>query len=276
LKEERVVVQAIQERRSHQLEPMSMTVVDTVWPEQINHHGTLFGGAALATLDKMAFIVASKVLYGSVVTAAVSRLDFLAPAIAGCIVECTATVVHKGRRSVTVQAKLIAEDLLTGHRVECLQGEFVMVKSKEEGAQQVSIALDQGDQQFQHDAHERRGVAGADSLIAGASAVVAEIIFPGHVNHRGILHGGPTMAWMTKAGFVAASREVRRTVVMASSDRLNFEQPAHVGEVVEVIAQVVGKGNRSLQVHVQMWAESVQTGERRICASAGFVYVVVV
>lgn len=58
----------------------SMVVVDMVWPDQSNHHGTLFGGAALSMLDRLAFIMGSKVLRGSVVTAAVSRLDFAAPA----------------------------------------------------------------------------------------------------------------------------------------------------------------------------------------------------
>ncbi|MEK9952335.1 MAG: hotdog domain-containing protein, partial [Curvibacter sp.] len=73
---------------------MSLVVVDMVWPDQSNHHGTLFGGAALSMLDRMAFIVGSKVLRGSVVTAAVSRLDFAAPAPAGHLVECRAEVLH--------------------------------------------------------------------------------------------------------------------------------------------------------------------------------------
>ena len=55
-----------------------MSVVDMVWPDQSNHHGTLFGGAALSILDRMAFIGASKVLRGSVVTASVGHMTFAA------------------------------------------------------------------------------------------------------------------------------------------------------------------------------------------------------
>ncbi|PTT80826.1 acyl-CoA thioesterase, partial [Pelomonas sp. HMWF004] len=108
-----------------------------------------------------------------------------------------------------------------------------------------------------------------------ACATVAEIVFPSHVNHRGVLHGGPAMAWMAKAGFVAATRAVRRTVVMAGSERLDFKASAYVGDVVEVTARVVGTGRRSVRVTTDMWAESPMTGERRLCTSAVLTFVAV-
>jgi len=79
-------------------------------------------------LDRMAFIVGSKVLHGSVLTASVRRLDFASPAPAGHLVECRAQVIHRGRRSVTVETRLIAEDLLSGERTHCVSGEFIMVR----------------------------------------------------------------------------------------------------------------------------------------------------
>lgn len=234
-----------------------------VWPDQSNHHGTLFGGAALSMLDRVAFIVGSRSLRGSVVTAAVGRLDFAAPAPAGHLVECRASLLRQGRRSVTVDTRLIAEDLLTGARTDCLTGEFVMVR-----------------QPNAQDATEPAGATAAPGLPPAlergqACTLVAEIVFPGHVNHRGVLHGGPAMAWMAKAGFVAATRAVRRTVVMAGSEQLDFKAPAHVGDVVEVMARVVGTGRRSVRVQTDMWAESATTGERRLCTSARLTYVAV-
>ncbi|RYY67145.1 MAG: acyl-CoA thioesterase, partial [Comamonadaceae bacterium] len=99
--------------------------------------------------------------------------------------------------------------------------------------------------------------------------------FPGQANHRGMLHGGPAMEWMAKAGFVAATRQVRLPVVMASSEKLDFRAPAYVGDVVEVTASVVRVGRRSVQVQMDMWSESPATGERRHCTSGQFVYVTV-
>ncbi|HEY4079285.1 MAG TPA: hotdog domain-containing protein [Burkholderiaceae bacterium] len=235
-----------------------LVVVDMVWPDQSNHHGTLFGGAALAMLDRIAFIMGSKSLRGTVVTAAVSPLDFTAPAPAGHLVECSARVVHRGRRSVTVETRLVAEDLLSGERISCLSGKFVMVRQDaEQPGTKVELPAEDGE--------------GGE----GASALVAEIVFPGHANHRGILHGGPAMAWMAKAGFVAATRQSRRTVVMAGSEKLDFRASAHVGDVVEVTARVTRIGRRSIGVQVEMWAEAPTTGERRHCTSGQFTYVAI-
>ncbi len=236
-----------------------MVVVDMVWPDQSNHHGTLFGGAALAMLDRMAFIAGSKALRGSVVTASVGQLNFAAPAPAGHLVECSAAVLQRGRRSVTVGTRLIAEDLLSGTRIDCLSGELVMVRQADEG-----------------DLTTTPVAAGTPaSTTTFATAQVAEIVFPGHANHRGLLHGGPAMEWMAKAGFVAATRQVRRTIVMAGSEKLDFRAPAHVGEVVEVTATVAGVGRRSVRVQVEMWAESPSTGERRHCTSGQLVFVAI-
>lgn len=239
-----------------------MVVVDMVWPDQSNHHGTLFGGAALSMLDRMAFIMGSKVLRGSVVTAAVSRLDFAAPAPAGHLVECRAQVIHRGRRSVTVDTRLIAEDLLSGARTDCLSGEFVMVRQAGEAATDVA-----------EPALQAHPACSEETPLA--CATVAEIVFPGHVNHRGVLHGGPAMAWMAKAGFVAATRQVRHPVVMAGTERLDFVASACVGDVVEVRARVIGTGRRSIRVQADMWAESSSNGERRLCASAQLTYVAI-
>ncbi|GLS14610.1 acyl-CoA thioesterase [Hydrogenophaga electricum] len=241
--------------------PTPLVVVDLVWPDQSNHHGTLFGGAALAMLDRLAFIMGSKALRGAVVTAAVGRLDFASPAPAGFAVECQARVLQRGRRSATVEASLTAEDLLSGERVHCLRGEFVMVRQA--GTEPATaIAPEAAD-------------GPADGASPAGWARVAEIVFPGHANHRGVLHGGPAMAWMAKAGFVAATRQVRRSVVMAASERMDFVAPAVVGDVVEVTARVTGTGQRSVRVQVELWAESPVTGARHRCTSAELVYVAV-
>lgn len=245
----------------------TMMAVDMVWPDQCNHHGTLFGGAALSMLDRIAFIVGSRALRGAVVTASVAGLDFAAPALAGQVVECQAHIARMGSRSVTLGTRLIAEDLLSAERTCCLSGDFVMVRPHHAGTAEhkTPIAVAPG------------GFRSAPCTDAQnmAQATVAEIVFPGHVNHRGILHGGPAMAWMTKAGFVAATRQSRKTVVMAGCEKLDFQAPALVGDIIEMHAQVVALGRRSIQVQATMWAETAKTGERRLCTQAEMTYVAV-
>jgi len=229
----------------------TLSLADMVLPDQCNHHGTLFGGAALAMLDKLAFILGSKVLRGPLVTAAVRQLEFRAPAPAGWLTDCVGRVLNVGRRSVTIDARLYAENLLSGERVACLSGQFVMVARVESRAVPPSAPPEPD------------------------TVCVAEIVFPGHANHRGILHGGPAMAWLAKAGFAAATRRARLPVVMAGSDRLDFLAPARVGEVVEIVARVAQTGSSSLTVHARMDAESPESGERRCCTTASLVFVAI-
>lgn len=265
--------------------PPPLVVVDMVWPDQSNHHGTLFGGAALSMLDRLAFVQGSRALRGTVVTAAVGRLDFMAPVPAGHVVEGHARLLRRGVRSAVVAGQLVAEDLLSGRRTLCLAGEFTMVRraagvgerpvSDEAAAASADASADPAAEPLGPPNPAGPCASPLEGLAPQVTARVAEIVFPGHANHRGILHGGPAMAWMAKAGFVAATRQTRRSVVMACSERMDFVAPARVGEVVEVLAEVVATGRRSVRVAARMEAECPVTGERRRCTTAELVYVVV-
>ena len=107
--------------------PAPQTLVDIVFPGDTNHHGTLFGGAALALMDRIAFIVATR--HGRVpfVTASCDRIDFRAPACIGQIVSFSGRPVRVGRRSMVVDVEMVAEDLATGGRDLCSRGQFTMV-----------------------------------------------------------------------------------------------------------------------------------------------------
>ena len=102
-------------------------LIEMVFPEQTNHYGTLFGGQALALMDKAAFIVASRYSRRAVVTASSERVDFHVPVRQGQLVELVARIVSTGRTSLTVDVDLHAEDLLTGDRQLCTRGKFVLV-----------------------------------------------------------------------------------------------------------------------------------------------------
>ena len=52
-----------------------------------------------------------------------------------------------------------------------------------------------------------------------------EMVFPEHANHYGTLFGGHALSLMGKAAFVAATRHARCSVVMATSDKVEFHEP---------------------------------------------------
>lgn len=102
-------------------------LIEMVFPEQTNHYGTLFGGQALALMDKAAFIAASRYARRSVVTASSEKCDFHVPIRQGQLVELVARIVATGRTSMTVEVDLYSEDLLTGDRQIGTRGHFVLV-----------------------------------------------------------------------------------------------------------------------------------------------------
>jgi acyl-CoA hydrolase len=102
-------------------------LLEMVFPDHTNHLGTLFGGQALAWMDKAAFIAASRHARRTVVTARSEQVDFKLPIRQGQLVEIVARVVEVGRSSMQVDVELIAEDLLSGERELCTRGRFVMI-----------------------------------------------------------------------------------------------------------------------------------------------------
>ena len=107
--------------------PTEARVLEMVFPDHTNHLGTLFGGQALAWMDKAAFIAASRYARRSVVTARSEQMDFRVPVRQGQLVEVVARVVQVGRSSMQVEVELFAEDLLDAKRELCTSGRFVMI-----------------------------------------------------------------------------------------------------------------------------------------------------
>ena|ERR1700761_6165206 len=102
-----------------------------------------------------------------------------------------------------------------------------------------------------------------------------EMIFPEQANHYGTLFGGNALSMMGKAAFVAATRRARCAVVMATSDKVQFHEPVKVGELVELTAQVQRVGRSSMTVAVEVVAETLVTGDRRIAMRGMFEMVAV-
>jgi acyl-CoA hydrolase len=104
---------------------------------------------------------------------------------------------------------------------------------------------------------------------------LAELIMPNQTNHYGTLFGGHALGLMDHAGWIAATRCARRTMVTVASDRVEFKVPVRAGELVELVARVSRIGRTSVTVAVDMFAEDVTTGERRLATSGSFVFVAI-
>lgn len=102
-----------------------------------------------------------------------------------------------------------------------------------------------------------------------------EMVFPEQANHYGTLYGGNALALLGKSAFVTASRYARCAVVMAGSERIAFERPVRVGQLLEIVGKVVRVGRSSMTVEVSGIAESLMDGARTLALSGLFEMVAV-
>ena len=115
----------------------------------------------------------------------------------------------------------------------------------------------------------------SEVLAAPAVTRMTDIVLPEQLNHRGTLFGGVALSMMDRAAFVAATRHSRQTVVTVGVEQVDYVAPVHIGEIVEVVAEVVATGRTSMAIDVTMVAEVLLTGERRLCGTGRFVFVAI-
>jgi acyl-CoA hydrolase len=239
--------------------PRSRTVrlIDMIFPGDTNHHGTLFGGVALAHMDKVAFLAASLHGRAPFVTASSEKIDFAASGRKGEMVEAIGRVVRVGNSSLDVEVELFVEALLSGERRLCTRGTFTLVAVK---GPETRLPLPPLTASTEPD----------DGLLH-----MVDMVFPPQTNHYGTLFGGDALRMLGKAAFITATRHTRAVMVMAASDRVDFTAPVREGEMIEMIGRVLMTGRSSVRVRVELWAEDLLTASRHRAASAEFVMVAV-
>ncbi|WP_271103872.1 acyl-CoA thioesterase [Pseudomonas tohonis] len=102
-------------------------VTKAVFPPTTNHHNTLFGGTALAWMDEVSFICATRFCRLPLVTVSTDRIDFKHPIPAGSIVELVGRVVKVGNTSLKVEVEVFVESMYENGREKAITGVFSFV-----------------------------------------------------------------------------------------------------------------------------------------------------
>lgn len=105
---------------------------------------------------------------------------------------------------------------------------------------------------------------------------MTQIVMPNETNGLNNLAGGVLMHWMDLAGAIAAQRHANRVVVTAAVDFVSFETAIALNEVVILEAQVTRAFTTSMEVQINVYAESPMGGiPRRHTHTAYFTFVAV-
>jgi acyl-CoA hydrolase len=103
--------------------------------------------------------------------------------------------------------------------------------------------------------------------------IISQFMMPEHANSHGNVHGGVIMKLVDEAGGLCATRHARLPCVTVAIDSMTFREPVHVGELLELTAEVTWTGRTSVEVMVNVVAENPLTGDRVSTNSAYLVYV---
>lgn len=98
-----------------------------IMPADLNFHGTLFGGAMLAYLDKAGAIVAQKRCKSRVFLVAMNKSEFIKPARLNDAITIYAVVSKVGNTSMTVTMEAWREEPITGEIALSAKSEAVYV-----------------------------------------------------------------------------------------------------------------------------------------------------
>jgi acyl-CoA hydrolase len=112
---------------NQRIQDSATSVTKTVFPSRTNHHNTLFGGDALAWMDEVAFIAATRFCRKPLVTISSDRVDFKEAIPAGSFAELVATVVHVGNTSLKVEVIIYLETMHKDDKHQAISGTFTFV-----------------------------------------------------------------------------------------------------------------------------------------------------
>lgn len=87
-----------------------------VQPQDLNVHGTLFGGQLMALMDRVAAMASIRHARQNCVTVSIDKVDFVAPVRHGQMLDLTARIHFTARTSMEIRVEAIAEGPITGNR----------------------------------------------------------------------------------------------------------------------------------------------------------------
>ncbi|HKK28489.1 MAG TPA: acyl-CoA thioesterase [Gemmatimonadota bacterium] len=99
--------------------------------------------------------------------------------------------------------------------------------------------------------------------VSASRVAMTQLMGPQEGNLMGSVFGGVILAAVDKIAYVCASRHAGHPCVTVSVDQVDFRSPIRIGEIVTLRASVNTVGRTSVEVGVQVVAESVEGGEER-------------
>ena len=120
-------------QEGHPVSYSQRTIIELMVPAYANFGGKVHGGTLMSTMDKVAYVCASKHAGNYCVTVSVDAVEFLEPVEVGEVVSLMGSVNYVGTKSLVVGIKVVAENIQTGARRHTNTCYFTMVAKNAKG-----------------------------------------------------------------------------------------------------------------------------------------------
>ncbi|MBI69868.1 MAG: acyl-CoA thioesterase [Phycisphaerae bacterium] len=94
------------------------------------------------------------------------------------------------------------------------------------------------------------------------SIALSVVMMPRDANAYGSIFGGIILSYIDQAGFIEARKHGVHRWVTASMDRVDFEKPVYVGDVVRFYTNTIKTGTKSVSVEVTVIAERFDNNQQ--------------
>jgi len=100
-----------------------------------------------------------------------------------------------------------------------------------------------------------------------------QVVLPNDSNPLGFMLGGAVMHLIDITGAIACHRHTNALALTAGVDGLEFLHPIKVGDMIILKSRVTATFRTSLEVEVEVFAEEIVSGARRLTSRAYLTFV---
>jgi acyl-CoA hydrolase len=266
-------------------------MVQYVFPQYAGAPGQIYGGRMMDWIATAGTLAASRVARGPVAVGAMDEIDFLHPVRVGEIAILRARVEYVGRTSLEVGVRVYSENAATGERHVTLSSHMAFVAIDEAvhprpvGAR--IVPADPAEAAVAEAAQARREARRA--WLASRTERAHDVrddtegfrwrfeqtrfVFPEDALHGSLMFAGRLLLTVDEVAAILAVRYARAPLATASMDALEFYAPIRVGDMITLRGALTRVGTRSMEVEIQVLAETPVTGEVRHTCTAYLTFV---
>ncbi|MBT5136457.1 MAG: acyl-CoA thioesterase [Phycisphaerae bacterium] len=94
------------------------------------------------------------------------------------------------------------------------------------------------------------------------SIALCVVMMPRDSNVYGTIFGGIILSYIDQAGFIEARKHGNHRWVTASIDKVDFERPVCIGDVVRFYTKTIKTGTSSVSIEIIVESERLATAEK--------------